>query len=264
MRKNLLLIILAFALFNTTDVAAQEIDGGSPEIGEAVPSKNMIKINLTSLALKNYSLHYERAVARKITVGLGVRYMPEGTLPLRSIAKNLLKTDGIDDDITEQIDNFQLGNFALTPEVRFYMGKEVFRGFYIAPFARYATFNVNFPFILNGEDINNQPTSERIDLKGDLSTIAGGVMFGAQWKLSKQIYLDWSILGPHFGKATGNISGKKNLTPEEQDELRAQIAELNDIPFVKFESKVDGNGAEVKVDGPWAGIRAGISIGFRF
>ncbi len=263
MKKNLVLIILAFFLFIATNVTAQEKDGLPMESNVETPGRNMIKVNVTSLALKNFSLQYERAIARKISVGLGVRYMPEGSLPFKSIAKDYLKTDGLDDDITKQIDNFRLGNFALTPEMRFYMGKEVFRGFYIAPFARYATFNVNFPFILKGTDTNNQPTSERIDLIGNLNTIAGGILFGAQWKLGKQIYLDWSIMGPHYGKATGIITGKKNLTQEEQDELRSQLANL-DIPFVKFESKVDANGAEVKVDGPWAGIRAGISIGFRF
>ncbi len=264
MRKNLILIILAFSLFNATDAVAQETEGQSMEIKENIPAKNLIKINLTSLALKNYSFQYERAVARKITVGMGVRYMPEGTIPFKSLVKELTKSDNADDHITEQLYNFRLGNFALIPEVRFYLGKEVFRGFYIAPFARYATFNVNLPFVLDGEDMNNQATSERIDLEGNLSTIAGGILFGAQWKLSKQIYLDWSIVGPHFGKATGNIIGKKNLTTEEQDELRTQLADLDDIPFVKFKSKVDANGAEVKVDGPWAGLRAGISIGFRF
>ena len=263
MRKNLVLIILAFTLLNATNVMAQETEEVFSEVTEAVLGKNMIKVNLTSLALKNYSLQYERAIARKISVGLGARYMPEGSIPLKSFVKGLIRTGEGDEDAIEQIDNFRLGNFAITPEVRFYMGKEVFRGFYIAPFARYATFDLNYPFILDSEDENGQPTSERIDLKGNLGTIAGGILFGAQWKLSNLVYLDWFILGPHFGKANGNIVGKKNLTPEEQNELRTQLAEL-DIPFVKYTSKVDSKGAELKVDGPWVGIRAGISLGFRF
>lgn len=263
MKKNLILAVLAFTLIQSNSVFAQQTEEQSLEVAETFPGKNLIKVNVTSLALKNVSLQYERAIAKKISFGMGVRFMPDGSIPFRSFAKELVQSDEVDDDISKQIDNFRLGNFALTPEIRFYMGKEVFRGFYIAPFARYATFNVNFPFILEGEDGNNQPTSEEINLKGNLNTIAGGILFGAQWKLGKQIYLDWSILGPHFGKATGNISGRKSLTPEEQDELRTQLDDL-DIPFVKFESKVDASGADVKVDGPWAGIRAGITLGFRF
>ena len=264
MRKNVMVVMLAFTLCNAPGVMAQQTEETFSEVKEIVPGKNMMKVNLTSLALKNYSLQFERAIARKISVGLGVRYMPEGTLPFKSLAKEFIKSGGGDDHAIEQIDNFRLGNFALTPEVRFYMGKEVFRGFYIAPFARYATFNVNFPFMLDTEDTNGKTTSERIDLKGDLSTIAGGILIGAQWKLSKVVYLDWSVLGPHFGNANGNIVGKKNLTPDEQDQLRTQLEDLKNIRFVKFTSNVDANGAELKVDGPWLGIRAGISLGFRF
>lgn len=263
MKKSHVFMTLALLVCTTAPVFAQSFDEDVTE--ETEPGKNLIKVNLFSLPLKNFSLQYERPVAKKISVAMGVRFMPAGTLPLMSIAKDLAKSDEVDDDISDQIENFRLGNFALTPEVRFYMGKEVLRGFYIAPFARYATFNVSLPFDLETEDENNQATTERIDMKGDLSTIAGGVLFGAQWKLGKMVYLDWHIAGPHFGKATGKLSGKKNLTADEQDELRLFLAELEeDIPFVKFKSNVDANGAEIKVNGPWGGIRAGLSIGIRF
>jgi hypothetical protein len=264
MRKYLILAVLVFTFGYSNNVIAQEREEQSIEVAEIVPGKNLIKVNLTSLALKNVSLQYERAIAKKISFGMGVRFMPEGTLPLMSIVKDISKSDDPDDDMSDQLKNFRIGNFALTPEVRFYMGKEALRGFYIAPFARYATFNVSLPIDLETEDANNHVTTERIDLKGDLSTIAGGILFGAQWKLSKIIYLDWHILGPHFGKATGNLTGKKNLTPEEQTDLRELIEDFEDIPFVKFKSNVNENGASIKVDGPWAGIRAGITLGFRF
>lgn len=264
MKKSLVFMTIGLLVCGTPPVFAQDSGDRSTEIEEVVPGKNLVKINLFSLPLKNFSLQYERPVAKKISVAMGVRYMPEGTIPLMSVAKKIAESDDLDDDISGQLKNFRLGNFAITPEVRFYLGKEVLRGFYIAPFVRYATFNVSLPFDLETEDANNQVTTERIDLKGDLKTIAGGLLFGAQWKLGKMVYLDWQILGPHFGKATGNLNGKKNLTPEEQDDLRLFIADLEDVPFVKFTSNVDANGAQVKVNGPWAGIRSGLSIGIRF
>ncbi len=255
---------MAFTLLvgSTAPVFAQNDQEQTTKKNEQ--GKNLIKINLLSLPLKNYSVQYERPVAKKISVALGVRFMPEGTLPLMSVAKKLAESNDPNDDISDQIENIRIGNFALTPEVRFYMGKEALRGFYIAPFARYATFNVSLPFDLETEDVNNQVTTERIDIKGELSTIAGGLLFGAQWKLGKRIYLDWHILGPHFGKATGNLVGKKNLTAEEQAELRNLIADLEEIPFVKYTTNVDASGAQVKVDGPWGGIRSGLSVGIRF
>ena len=262
MKKNLIFMTLALLVGITTPVLAQDFEEKNTE--EAMPGKNLIKLNVFALPLKNFSLQYERPIAKKISVAMGVRFMPEGPPPLMSLAKKIAKTDDLDDDISDQLENFRFGNFALTPEVRFYLGKEALRGFYIAPFARYATFKVSLPFDLETEDENNQVTTERIDMKGDLNTIAGGVLFGAQWKLSRMVYLDWHIVGPHYGTAKGNLSGKKNLTSDEQDELRLFIADLEDLPLIKLESNVHASGAEVKVNGPWAGIRAGLSIGIRF
>lgn len=263
MKKCVVFLTFTFLVTGIVPVLGQNYE--EQETVKSEPGKNLIKVNLFSLPLKNFSLQYERPVAKKISVALGVRFMPEGALPLMSVAKELAKTDNFDDNISDQLDNFRIGNFALTPEVRFYMGKEALRGFYLAPFARYATFNVTLPFDLETEDANNQVTTERIDMKGDLSTIAGGVLIGAQWKLGKMIYLDWHILGPHYGKAKGNLSGNKNMSSAEQDDLRLLLAELEeDIPFVKFESNVNASGAQVKVNGPWAGIRAGLSLGIRF
>jgi hypothetical protein len=40
-------------------------------------NKNTVKINLSSLALNNYSLYYERMLTRKISATIGLRYMPK-------------------------------------------------------------------------------------------------------------------------------------------------------------------------------------------
>lgn len=263
MKNCIVFLTFTFLVAGTVPVLGQNYEEEETIKSEA--GKNLIKVNLFSLPLRNVSLQYERPVAKKISVAFGARLMPEGPLPLMSVAKKIAKRDNIDDDISDQLDNFRIGNFALTPEVRFYMGKQALRGFYIAPFARYATFDVTLPFDLETEDANNQVTTERIDMKGDLSTIAGGILIGAQWKLSKMVYLDWHIVGPHYGKAKGNLSGNKNMTQAEQDDLRLLLAELeDDIPFVKLESNVNASGAQIKVNGPWAGIRTGLSLGIRF
>jgi len=46
--------------------------------------KNLFKVNLTAIPLKNYSFIYERAIGKKIAVGLGFRLMPKGNIPLLS------------------------------------------------------------------------------------------------------------------------------------------------------------------------------------
>jgi len=75
--------------------------------------------------------------------------------------------------------------------------------------------------------------------------------------------MDFRILGPHYGGASGTISGKMDLSPQEQQYLREELENLqNDI--VDIETTVDAQGASLKAKSPWGGIRAGLSIGYRF
>ena len=69
----------------------------------------------------------------------------------------------------------------------------------------------------------------------------------------------------HYGAGNGNfrVDSSRPLTPADQKELKDYITKL-DIPLVKYETATDANGATVKMDGPWAGLRAGLIFGYRF
>lgn len=240
---------LAVGILMTTISYAQE--KGTP----LADGKNIIKLNLPALALKNISVQYERAVARKITIAGTFRYMPDGDIPLKSTFNKIAD----DPEVERQLNNTQVGNMAFMPEVRFYLGKKgAFRGFYLGPFASIAKYNADISF-----EYDDAGTTKTIPLSGDVNTFTGGLMIGAQWKLSKSIYLDWWILGPNYGTSKGEVTGKKTLTPTEQQSLRDELADL-DIPLTKFTYNVDGNGATINFKGPWAGVRSGVCIGFRF
>lgn len=219
-----------------------------------VPGKNLLKINLLSLPLNNFSFEYERVIGRKTSAGLGLRFMPTSGIPLKSVISDLIN----DPETERQLDQFKTGNFAFTPEIRFYMGKEALRGFYLAPFARFSNYTVEGPLEF---DVNT--TTETIPLTGKLNTVTGGLLIGAQWKLGGRVYLDWWMLGPQYGSASGNLTGKKSLSTEEQQELRNELENLK-IPFVKTKTTVDANGARLDITGPWAGVRAGLCLGIRF
>ena len=88
-------------------------------------------------------------------------------------------------------------------------------------------------------------------------------MLGAQWKLSKSLYLDWWILGPSYGKSDGSLTGQKTLSVSEQQAIRDELGQL-DIPFTEFTFDVNNNGASVFFNGPWAGLRGGLCLGIRF
>ena len=246
MRK---LFILLVAAFSCTTLLAQN------EKNESAAAKNMVKLNLTALALKNFSLQYERAVAKKVTVAGTFRYMPTGSIPFKSS----FITIADDPDTERQLNNLKVGNIAFMPEVRFYFSKKgAYRGFYLGLFGSLARYSAEVPF-----EYDDAGLTKTIPMSGNITTITGGLMIGSQFRLGGPVYLDWWILGPNYGTSSGNLSGKKSMSPSEQQSLRDELTDV-DIPMTKFTYTVDANGAAMDIKGPWAGIRAGINIGFRF
>jgi len=217
--------------------------------------KNIVKINLLALGLKNISIQYERAVGKRVSVAGLVRLMPKSGIPFKSAIKST-----IDDPDTEaQIENVKVGNFAFTPEVRYYVGRKgALHGFYIGGFATIANYKAELPY-----QYTDNGVKKSIAMSGKVNTFTGGIMFGSQWKLGKHISLDWWILGPNYGSSNGNLNGQTPLTPSEQNSLKSEFDDL-DIPFTKTSYDVNANGATLFIKGPWAGIRSGLCIGFSF
>jgi len=216
---------------------------------------NIIKVNLPALAFKNYSLQYERKLTRRITLAATFRYMPTDNLPFLDAVNRYAN----DPELERQLNNIQFGNMAIMPELRFYIGKKgAFRGFYFAPYANIARYETSLQF-----EYDDQGITKNIPLSGNLNTLSGGLMLGAQWKLSKALYLDWWILGANYGNSDGTISGRKTLTANEQQAIRDQLGSI-DNPLTQFTYDVNNNGATVFFNGPWLGIRGGLCLGIRF
>lgn len=217
--------------------------------------KNIVKINLFALAMKNISIQYERVVGKRVSVAGLIRLMPKSSIPFKSAIKN-----AVDDPDTEvQVENTRVGNFAFTPELRYYVGKKgALHGFYIAGFATIANYTAELPF-----QYDDLGTTKTIPMSGKVNTFTGGIMFGSQWKLGKRVNLDWWIIGPNYGSSNGSLKGQTALTPSEQSSLKKELDEI-DIPFTKTTNEVNANGATLFVKGPWAGIRSGLCIGFSF
>jgi hypothetical protein len=168
-----------------------------------------------------------------------------------------------DPQARESLDNLTLSNSAITPEVRFYLGKKGYgQGFYLAPFFRNAKFGgkgIGIDFTLD----NGQTTT--FNMEGNIKANTFGLLMGAQWKLGKNFWLDWQILGPHYGGATGSIIGVSNvsLSATEQNNLANALRDIN-FPFAKENISVKPNQATLELSGPWAGLRTAISLGFDF
>lgn len=222
---------------------------------------NFIKTNLTSIILKNYSLQYERVLSRKISVALQYRMMPTTGIPFKS---SVLKIVGDEDPDTKKIiEDFKMSNYAITPEVRFYLSKKGYgRGFYIAPFYRYASYTTND---LNVSYTDDDGNDQSIKMSGKLTSNTGGILFGVQKFIGKRVVFDIWLLGPHYGSGSGNFSGTSSsqLSQNEQNDLHDQLDGI-DIPLTTKTINVDATHASLILDGPWAGVRGGLSLGVKF
>jgi hypothetical protein len=226
-----------------------------------IPRLNLMKINLATLFFKSYSLQYERILNRKFSVALQYRVMPETGLPFK---RSILKlVDNEDPESKKTIDEFKISNYAITPEVRIYLSRKGFgRGFYIAPFYRYASFASN-NFDIFFTDQNNAEQS--IKMSGKLTANTFGLAMGVQSALGKHLVLDIGFFGPHYGSGKGEFKGTPShpLSAAEQNGLRNQLEGI-DIPLTNNTVEVNANSASLKLDGPWGGMRFTLGLGVRF
>lgn len=247
-------VIIPILCFLFSEASAQEIQTSPAE------KMNIVKTNVTAYVFRNINLSYERAFTQWFSLNIGFGTMPEGKVPFINA---FLK-----DKDEKRFENLRVKATHFTIEPRFYLGQGYGKGFYIAPYYRYSDVSSNtfdFYYDYNGPDGNTYP----IPLKGGGSANgnSGGLMVGVQFFLtrSQNLVLDFWIAGAHYGSGKGDFSMTSDyvLTPDMQAQLKKEIENL-DIPFVKYTVETNANGARIKVDGPWAGFRSGLSLGYRF
>jgi len=244
--KKLIFLCFFVAPF-TTPALAQD--------GKTKP--NVIKLNITSLFVRNYNITYERGLSRKLSVSLGIRDMPKGDLPFKKQFKKSVKSDKLN------LDQFQLGNFAITPECRLYMGKGYMQGFYISLYARYTNFDISAPLQFTNKD----GTTSQATFIGNVHSYSGGLTFGVEYTLWKILVLDVMIFGGNYGGCSGTMNANNinpPLTPGEQQSLQNSINDIKAKPFKITGQVQSSTQAVINASGPWGGIRTGINLGIRF
>lgn len=217
--------------------------------------KNIVKLNATTLAFGNTHLSYERIIKKNLSLSINVGILAKGNIPYTSIF-----------NIDEDLKNIKINGNTITLEPRFYFGKGYGKGFYIAPYYRYSKYKINdFIYEIELPSLNSK---EPIHISGHIKGHSGGLMIGSQFYLDhkKNITLDVWMLGAHYGASRGELKGttERTLTENEQKEAQEALDNFADIPLIKYNSTVHENGATIKIKGPWAGIRAGISLGYKF
>ena len=243
-------VLCFLMLFVTQQITAQEIKKDSIQR----INKNIVKINLIGFSING---QYERIISKRFSIALSYKILPSG----KFLFRGLIPTT--DPQARESLNDLTVSNSAITPEIRLYVGKKGYgQGFYLAPFFRSASFGgkgVGIDFTLD----NGQ--SSTFNMEGNIRSNTFGLLIGAQWKLGKRIWLDWQIIGPHYGSANGTITGTSNLSlsPTEQTNLQNALKDIS-IPFINQNVSVSPNKAIVNLNGPWAGIRTGLSLGISF
>jgi hypothetical protein len=203
--------------------------------------------------LRNLALQYERQLGKKISLALGLRLQPYGRVPFRSPIDNRLDKEDV------SLRESRMGNFAITPEFRYYLGKSAMKGLYLAPYARYADFEIQ-----SAVDYTSLSVRKTAFFKGHIHSLSGGLLFGTQFSLSKNLMLDCWILGGHYGASGGELQFTATLNQQEQDDLRKTLDET-DIPLIKLEYDINSNGGSIRSKGGWAGFRGlALNLVYRF
>jgi len=229
------------------------------------PKKNVLKANVIGIALSG---QYERLLSKRVAVGFSYKTIPWGGVPFRGLI------NPNNQGTQETLNKLRFHHQALTPEIRFYFGKKGYgNGFYVAPFYRNATFRTSGLGLDFVKD-NGQEDTLRFDAR--INTHTYGMLLGSQWNLGKRFVLDIQFFGPHFGRSNLSIIArpKFDMTPDEQDNLEA-LGQLfaeeaknsltsAGIPFKNETVLKEPEKISLKANSIWAGIRTGISIGWRF
>lgn len=257
-----IITILLLSLFTSTLIAQSIKDEWHPSHGSLLDGKTIIKANLLGMTARNFGFYGERIISKRVSFVLGVNTMPEGNIPY---------IEHFTDE--PEIRDIQISSLAFTPEIRIYLSRSGYgKGFYIAPYYKYEKYDASSYNIEFSDEDNN---TQFINMNGNLNTHSFGAALGVQWLVGKQknIIIDWTMLGAHYGSNKGYLKGKTtyDMTEETQNEIRKTIEdsfqsiEIGNLVPIKTENiQIDKNNASVDIKSPWAFIRSSLSIGFRF
>lgn len=222
--------------------------------------RSILKLNLPALALNTYQLQSEYLLHRKFSLVLSVRYMPSGKIPYSGKLASL-----IDEISKADLSNASLDNYAVSPEIRYYLGRNgMGRGFYLASFFRiaryrgsYADLSIDFEL-----DIENGSYQRAVTIDGKLNSLTAGIYVGKQWRFARKFYLDWWIVGGSYGRGNGFFSADLPLDEAEQELIREELTVSTEYPLIRFQPRVNASGINTYVESFWAGIRTGLCLGF--
>jgi len=253
MKTRTTLSVLVTCLFISTASFSQ-----SP--AAVILGKNIIKWNLSALAIEQYGIQYEHVISPVHSYCIGFGVSPNVELPFKS---QLLDQFGDNADAKKAIESTKFTKYTVTPEYRFYLGKAAPKGFYVATFIRYTNMTIDqvYPYTPS----NGIPHTAQMN--GKISGVGAGAMIGTQWLIGPSVTLDLWMVGPFIGAMDASFHGTGDMS----DMNAADVAKLESdiesvkIPLWTIDATVGSNVVDVKMKGPFYGVRLlGFCFGFRF
>ena len=243
--KKIIVLLLCLPMI----ASAQSLIGG----------KNIFRWNIGSVALRNYHFTYERSLTKRLSLSLSYRTMSKGAVPFKDELAKKINSANVD------FGNFQMGNTAWTVEGRFYLGLGRMKGFYLAPYLRFANFDLSAPVKYTVTTGPAAGASKQANFMGNVKSTSPGLMIGWQFTLVGKLVMDLQIIGGHYGHSNGDLNFVAVLSDDEKNALQTSINDIKNKtdPF-KITGTATNSGAKITTDGPWLGVRSNIGIGLRF
>ena len=227
--------------------------------------KNVVKLNLPSLAFRNIYMSYERVLTENKSVNIGLAFMPSRSFFTGRIADDVRA----DNDNKIKYGNIRMSGFSVTPEFRFYTSssKEAPRGFYLAPYLRYQnlTFKGEYTksYTSNDYPLEAKHTGH-FNGKGNYSVMAAGCQLGVQWLIADRFSIDWSF----FGIGLGSYKLEFTESSDDAGKTYYNVGGLGDfdldwMPFNPKYSRTQ-NSRTGSMSTLLPHFRSGLSIGFAF
>ncbi len=243
--KKIIVVLLCLPMI----AGAQSLIGG----------KNIFRWNIGSVALKNYHFTYERSLTKRLSASISYRTMAKGAMPLQDELAKKINSSSVD------FNNFQMGNTAWTLEGRFYLGMGRMKGFYLAPYLRFANFDLSAPVKYTVTTGPAAGASKQALFSGNVKSTSPGLLIGWQFTLVGKLVMDLQIIGGHYGHSSGDLNFAAALNSDEVSALQTSINDIKNktSPFT-VTGTASSTGAKITTDGPWFGVRSNIGIGLRF
>ena len=218
-------------------------------------SRNVIKVALAPLILKNYSLYFERAIHKNVSFSIGGSYMPTRGLP--SFITNYAN------DTTGTLSNISFSGLSIVPELRIYPGAKIRHeaphGFYFTLYVKYSSYKADFPFTY--KESGNTYT---YNFSGNYTGIGAGIMLGHQWIIGEHFSIDWWLSGAHFGNLYSTFTmTNSSLSSINQPQFIKDIGNIS-FPQGEVNTEISGNTAKLTIDAPFIGFRSGFTLGIAF